>query len=254
MARKGKRGMKRRGGARKMKRHPISKGLAGVPDQASLTEVVNNRRESGAFYTTNIGYRFYNCSLNLFPRAQTVGSCYQEFRIRRITLAFKSTADTFLSSVGNAAIPQLYYMVDKKGTVPSTFTVDTLTSMGALPRRFDDKLKKIMWAPAVLQSSLTDPLALSTSAAAANISPWLPTNNQPGAAGAFVPSDVDHLGVSWFVYVPNGSTPIGYDIDIFVDFEFRKPLWKAPATGPKALEWNQAYDAVTVDPVPASSG
>lgn len=244
---KGKGKGKGRARKTKMKRHPISKGLGGVPDQASLTEVVNNRAPSGAFYSTNLGYRFYNCSLNLFPRAQTVGSAYQEFRIRRITLAFKSTADTFLSSVGNAAIPQLYYMVDKKGVVPTNFTVDTLTSMGALPRRFDDKLKKILWAPAVLQSSLTDPLALSTAAAAANISPWLPTNNSPGTTGAYVPSDVDHLGVSWFVYVPNGSTPIQYDVDIFVDFEFRKPLWKAPATGPKALEWNEYF--IKPDPV-----
>lgn len=243
MARGGKGKSKAKGHGRKMRKHPISKGLGGVPDQASLTETVNNRALSGAFYTSNQGYRFYNCSLNLFPRAQTVGSCYQEFRIRRITLVFKTTSDTYLSSVGNAVVPQLYYMVDKKGAIPINFTVDTLQSMGALPRRFDDKMKKILWAPAVLQSSLTDPLALSTAASAANISPWLPTNNQPGAAGAFVPSDVDHLGVSWFVYVPNGSTPIQYDIDIFVDFEFRKPLWKAPALGPKALQWNEYFNA-----------
>lgn len=239
----------RRNRKMKSKRHPISKGLAGVPEMASLTEVINNRAPSGAYYTTNLAYRFYNCSLSLFPRAQTVGSCYQEYRIRRITLAFKTTSDTFLSSVGNAAVPNLYYMVDKKHAVPDNFTVDTLISMGALPRRFDDKLKKIVWAPAVLQSALTDPLALSTAAAASNISPWLPTNNSPGAAGAFVPSDVDHLGVAWFVYVPNGSQPIQYDIDIFVDFEFRKPLWKAPPVGPKALEWNEYYGSI--DTLPA---
>lgn len=232
------------------KRHPISKGLGGVPDQASLTEVLTNRNPSGAFYTTNTGYRFYNCSLGLFPRAQTVGSAFQEFRIRRITLAFKSTADTFLSSVGNAAIPQLYYMIDRKGTIPTNFTIDTLTQMGALPRRFDDKLQKIKYAPAVLQSSLTDPLALTTSASAAQITPWLPTNSSPGTLGPFIASDVDHLGVSWFVYVPNGSQPIQYDIDIFVDFEFRKPLWKT-ALGPKALEWNESYLTHTVDPAPA---
>lgn len=249
MARRGGKGKgKGKGRARKMKKHPISRGLGGVPDQASLTEVINNRAPSGAFYTTNQGYRFYNCSLNLFPRASTVGSAFQEFRIRRITMVFKTTSDTYLSSVGNAAVPNLYYMVDKKSTVPSTFTVDTLISMGALPRRFDDKMRKILWAPAVLQSSLTDPLALSTSAAASQISPWLPTNNSPGAAGAFVPSDVDHLGVSWFVYVPNGSTSVQYDIDFFVDFEFRKPLWKAPGTGPKALDWNQSY-ITQIDPI-----
>lgn len=241
-----KRAMKKRA---MKKRHPISKGLGGVPDQASLTEVINNRAPLGGFYTTNTGYRFYNCSLQLFPRAQTVGSAFQEFRIRRITLAYRTTADTFIAG-SSQAVPLLYYMIDKKDAVPTNFNVDTLTAMGALPRRFDDKLKKIQYAPAVLQSALTDPLSLTTSAAAANISPWLPTNNSPGAPGVFVPSDVDHMGVSWFVYVPNGSTVVSYDIDIFVDFEFRKPLWKAPATGPKALEWNQSYQTVTVDPAP----
>lgn len=229
------------------KKHPISKGLGGVPDQASLTEVINNRAPLGGFYTTNLPYRFYNCSLNLFPRASTVASAFQEYRIRRITFAYRTTADTFIAG-SSQVVPQLYYMIDKKAAVPANFSIDTLLSMGALPRRFDDKLKKIQWAPAVLQSALTDPLALSTAAAASNISPWLPTNNSPGALGSFVPSDVDHLGVSWFVYVPNGSTVVTYDIDIYVDFEFRKPLWKAP-TGPKALDWNQSYTTQTIDPV-----
>lgn len=218
-------------------RLPISRGLGGVPDVASLTEIVSLKATAGAQYTTNTGYRLYNMSLALCPRATLVAPAYQEYRIRRLTVAYKTTVDTF--SGASVAVPQLYYIVDKKGAVPSNFTIDTLSQMGAIPRRFDDKLKKISWAPAVLQSALTDPLALTTGVASAQITPWLPTNNSVGAT-TFVPSDVDHFGLSWMAYIPFGFTAVGYDVDIFVDIEFRKPRFNVPApSSPQALDWNK---------------
>lgn len=221
---------------RRAKKHPIAKGLGGVPDVASLTETVSNR---GAipFYNSNVSYRLYNMSLLTCPRATLVGQAYQEYRIRRITLLYKASNDTF--SGGNNVVPQLYYMVDKRGAVPFNFTADTLAQMGSTPKRFDDKLRKVSWTPSVLQSSLTDPLALTTAVSSAQISPWLPTNgavNQP----VFTASDVDHFGVSWIVLLPTGVTQVPYDIDIMVDFEFRKPRWNSPlpSESPPATEWN----------------
>jgi len=175
-------------------------------------------------------------SLALCPRAALVGEAYQEFRIRKITVVYKTTLDTF--SGATQCAPQMYYMIDRKGAVPSNFVPDTLSQMGAIPRRFDDKNLKVSWAPAVLQASLTDPGALSTGVAAAQISPYLPTNNSPGAT-TYTPSDVDHFGLSWVAYVTAGFAQVGYDIDIFVDFEFRKPRWNAPPpTSSKATDWN----------------
>ncbi|ALE29614.1 coat protein [Lake Sarah-associated circular virus-13] len=239
-------GKGRKGGAkgRKGKKYPISKGLGGVPDVASLTEVISNKAQTGAFYNTNNSYRLYDLSLNSCPRATLVGQAYQEFRMRRITLVYKTTTDSFIG--GNYAVPNLYYMIDKKGAVPANFTVDTLAQMGAILRRIDDKTIKVQWAPAVLQASLTDPTALSVGVASAQISPWLPTNNSPGAVGLFQASDVDHFGLSWIVYVPVGATSVPYDVDIFVDFEFRKPRWntpEAPPPGSLALNWNQRAES-----------
>jgi len=217
---------------RKMRsKYPISKGLGGVPDVASLTETIAVRIPAGPTYTTNQAYRLYNTSLSLCPRACLVAPAYQEFRIRRISLGYKTSFDTFAG--GGYCVPQLYYMIDKKGAVPASFDQETLLGMGAKPCRFDDKLKVIRWSPAVLQASLTDPGALTTGVASAQITPWLPTNNSPGAVG-FVPSDVDHFGLSWIVYVPPGNSNIQYDIDIFVDIEFRKPRFNAPAVPPPA--------------------
>jgi len=228
---------------RKAKKYPISKGLAGVPDQASLTEAIFNRANSGAFYTTNLGYRLYNLSLASCERAQNVGQAYQEFRIRRITLAFKTTIDTF--SAGNTAVPQLYYMVDKKSAVPNNFNIDTLSHMGALPRRFDDKKILIKYAPAVSQAATSDPGSLITALATSVTSPWLPTNNSVASSGVWVPSDIDHFGLSWMVAVPTGAQAVTYDVDIFVDFEFRKPLAKAPPAGSAiALSWDQHFSEV----------
>jgi len=175
-------------------------------------------------------------SLALCPRAVLVAPAYQEFRFRKITVVYKTTVDTFTGA--SVAAPQMYYMIDKKGAVPSNFTIDTLSQMGAIPRRFDDKTLKVSWAPAVLQASLTDPGALTTGVAAAQISPWLPTNNAPGAT-TFTPSDVDHFGLSWMAYIPFGFTAVGYDVDIFVDVEFRKPRFNAPPPGSaQAVDWN----------------
>jgi len=235
-----RRKMNRRQRRKMNRKYPISRGLGGVPDVASLTESITNRNPNSPFYTTNQNYRLYNVSLQILPRAVQVAQAYQEFRIRRITVVYKAGADTFvLNPAGTlAAAPQLYYIVDKKAAVPSNFTIDTLTQMGATPKRFDDNLRKISWAPAVLQSSLTDPAALSTSVAAAQISPWLPTNGSPGQT-AFVASDVDHLGLSWMAFVPGGAAAVGYDVDVIVDVEYRKPRFNAPSpSSPQALDWN----------------
>lgn len=221
---------------RRAKKLPISRGLGGVPDVASLTEVISIRAPNAAQYFSNQSYRLYNMSLALLPRASLVAQAYQEFRIRRITVVYKANLDTFTAATNS--IPQMYYMVDKKGAVPSNFTVDTLQQMGSIPRRFDDKTLTVRYTPAVLQSSLTDPTALSVGVAAAQLKPWLPTNNSPNAT-TFTPSDVDHFGLSWQALTTGGSSVIGYDIDIMVDVEFRRPRWNSPAPSvPKALDWN----------------
>jgi len=241
-------GMKRKGG--KARKYPIARGLGGVPDTASLTENIG-LSGSSPFYSTNVSYKLYDVSLASCPRATAVGQAYQEYRIRRISLVYKTSLDTFAGAGYNC--PQLFYMIDKRGAVPAGADAQVLRQMGATPHRFDDKNITVKWAPAVLQASLSDPAALTSTASAAEISPWLPTNNQVNAPGVYIPSDVDHLGITWYSYVPSAASAIFYDIDIYVDLEFRKPRWNTPVPPPGArvLNWNEKLAEVPETPVEA---
>jgi len=227
----------------KNKRHPISRGLGGVPEKASLTEIISNRATQGVgFYAGGTSYRLTNMSLAICPRAVIVAQAYQEYRIRRITLAFKPLLDTFAASATAVSIPYLYYMVDKRLAVPFNFTIDVLKSMGATPKRFDDKTVVAKYAPAVLQSSITDPGSLTTALAAATVSPWLPTTSAPSQIGPYVPSDVDHTGIVWQLYQAGSVSVMYYDIDIMVDFEFRKPTLAGTVNqATPSLQWNEEY-------------
>lgn len=231
-------------GQSKKRNTKISRGLGGVPEVASLTEIISNRATQGVgFYAGAVSYRLTNMSLALCPRAVQVAQAYQEYRIKRITLAFKPLFDTFTAGGVNVSVPYLYYMVDKRLAVPFNFTVDTLKSMGATPKRFDDKTIVAKYAPAVLQSAITDPGSLTTALAAATISPWLPTSSAPSQIGTYVPSDVDHTGIVWQLYQPGTVPVMYYDIDIMVDYEFRKPRLGGPSDPPpglKTLQWNES--------------
>lgn len=202
-----------------------------------MTETISLKSGQGAFYSTNVSYRLYNLSLALCSRATLVAEAYQEFRIRRITLIYRTTQDTFLTNLG--AVPQLYAMVDKRGAIPINFDEQTLQSMGAVPRRFDDKNVMVKYTPSVLQSSLTDPALLTVQVASARDKPWLPTNISPNVS-VFAPSDVDHFGLSWRACVPLGAQAVLYDIDIKVDFEYRKARFNTfSPNAPPALDWNK---------------
>lgn len=233
-----------KGRARRMRRHPISKGLGGVPDVASLTENITVNTSGRPTYNVNQGYGLYNVSLATTSRARIVAEAYQEFRIRRITLVYKGAIDTYTNQIGVTpvnmlSVPYLYYLVDKKMTLSNTFDYLELQASGCIPRRMDDKNIKVKYAPAVLQSALTDPTALSTAVASAQISPWLPCNVKP-QDGTGNPSDVDHTGIAWWVRQAgvttaggSGNGGVAYDVEILVDFEFRKPRLQvvAPAVG-----------------------
>lgn len=175
-------------------------------------------------------------------RASLVAGGYQEFRIPRITLVWKAGLDTFQArdSLGSTAtsVPQLYYMVDKLCTLPGNFDLSTMLAVGAIPRRFDDKNVKVAYKPKVMQSSMIDRLAPATQVAMGKTSPWLPTNAVPNDT-TFAPSNVVHTGIAWWVRQSGVSVfSSNYDVEIILDFEFRKPriLGPTPTNAPEATE------------------
>jgi len=148
-----------------------------VPEIASCSELLKTTdAESNQIYGPNV------LGLDQFQRAKAIASQYQEFRITNIKYTFKPQFDTFAANTDAATalrVPQLYYMVDKAQSIPLTATIDTLRSMGARPRRFDDKNVIISWAPGVQIGANQGALAATLSKPM--ISPWLSTNANPDA-------------------------------------------------------------------------
>lgn len=194
------------------------------PDQGSLTCTTNLIDP-----TMNTMYTLLDTSLDKFPRAVTAASVYQFYRITQISVKFKPRLDTYIAG-GAATVPYLYSMIDRSGSIPTNIGIAELLQMGAKPRRFDDKTLTVKWRPSVLTDVAIAPGGASTSSAPAQykISPWLSTNATTTSPGAWSPSTVDHLGL--FYYMETSGSLSLFDIEVSVDFQFKKPLIEIPVS------------------------
>jgi len=184
-----------------------------------------------------------------FDRSQAVAAAYQQFRVKYIKLTFRPSADTYPVVAGNV-IPQIYFMFDKSNSIPTNADANTFFSMGARPRRMDDKNLVYAWKPTVLNTSLTQGGA-STSADLMT-RPWLSTNaNAQNPIGAWAPSTVAHLGAAFYVTKINPADDLQYFMDVEVVFQFRKPVWRgsASSTSYQSIE-NGVTVTKTVQPSP----
>lgn len=190
----------------------------GVPDIAKCTEQYtfgNQQLQTGSTYYKK------NFQLADFPRARAIASAYQHYRIKSITLRFKSQIDTFIGGQGYT-VPQLYYMIDKSGSIPNLVSIAALESMGAKPHRLDDKVVTVTWRPSVLTET-----AVSVgvdSQTQYRVSPWLSTSANTISNGAWNPSLVDHLGIVFIAVCPGATNQVAYSCDATLEFEFKKPL------------------------------
>lgn len=176
--------------------------------------------EGGGNFATNQMYDFRNTDLNSYDRAVQVAQAYQHYRIKKITLTLKPTFDTYQQAAGNGSRPNLYFMIDKSGSIPDNVTLEALKQMGAKAHRFDEKPFSISWRPSVLTSDNVAPGVQF--AAQYKVSPWLSTSRNP-LVNPWAPSLVDHLGVFWYVeQLFIGG--VQYNAEVEVQFEFKKPL------------------------------
>lgn len=208
-----------------------------LKDFGSLSENRTFVPAGGGAPVANQMYTLMNTTLDQFIRAPTVAQGYQFYRIRRITLKVKPQFDTYFSGGPNSyGKPKLYYMLDKSGSLPTTVTLEMLKQMGAKPHNLDEKPQIISWAPSVLTADLNNTAPVSTQASQYKISPWLSTSaNTIGTV--WNPSSVDHLGVYWYVESTSfgGTGGLPYQLDIEVQFEFKKPLINAAGTTTPAI-------------------
>lgn len=193
-----------------------------VPDLASLS-VKRSMTYNNAQFNANTMYTLLNTQLIDYPRAVQVAGAYQHYRIKKITLTFKPSSDTFIVG-GQATKPRLYYMIDKSGSIPTNIALEGLKAMGAKPVDLDEKNRVISWRPSVLESAMyAGGGAGASSSSKYRISPWLSTSAVVTSPGAFQPSGIDHLGLYWWLDMSIAGG-YQYSIDCEVQFQFKKPL------------------------------
>lgn len=196
---------------------------AGVPERASCTEILPALTAS-----SNQNYSSYNISLASCVRARDIAKGYQFYRIKRVTYVIKPELDTFIS--GGPTLPYLYYMIDRTKQFVNGFTLEQLLSMGAKPRRLDDKTLEFHYIPSVLTETY-DATAGATPFVQYKLKPWLPTKDI-SQVGVWNPNTTDHLGVVWRVAQRlTGGQVVTYSIERRVEIEFKKPSTSTAPAG-----------------------
>lgn len=232
---------RKRAPVKKAKRVGRKRALS-QPDKATCTVV---RTLGGGITNTMFAYNSFN--LADFDRASAIARNYQRYRITGIKLTFKPEYDTF-SAGGTVAKPNLYYMIDKSGSIPDNVTLEGLKQAGARPHAFDEKPIHVSWRPSVLQEEQV--AGGGTSGAGYKISPFLSTDATPGNVGVWNPSRVNHLGIKWYMECTN--TSLGVNLEAELQFEFSKPIYPALASVPaRGLEYaviNDSSDGVVGGP------
>lgn len=176
----------------------------------------------------NTPYSLQNIALTNSTRAKTIAQAYQFYRITKVEVKWKPYRDTFAQ--GGITVPNLYYMIDKANTYPSNSTIDTLKRAGAKPRRLDDKIVSVSFAPAVhivSDDGASGPATTVETAGITKVSPWITTSSNAGGSGAtWSPNSVDHRGLIFIVEQTSFSSVEGVcSAEVVVHFEFKKPLW-----------------------------
>jgi len=225
-----------------------------VPDIASCSvkRTITTPDTPDGRFRTNDMYQLRNVDLASYDRAVQIAAGYQHFRIKKVTLTLKPTYDTYQSTnvPGNTSRPNLYYMIDKSGSLPINVTLEALKQMGAKAHRFDEKPVSISWRPSVLTGDTTAPGVLFS--AQYRVSPWLSTSAAPLGA-AWTPSSVDHLGIFFYVeqlFAFEGGSQ--YTAELEVQFQFKKPLMpqvgSVPAKSVSVAMLDDSEDGVVGEP------
>lgn len=200
--------------------------------------------ETFAFNPTTVSgtiFADYSCSLFQHERARAVAQGYQEFRIKLVEYKFKPLADTFAAGSGST-VPYFYYLIDRARSNNGLVDAASFKAAGAKPIRMDDKTITVKYRPSVLYDTY-DAGTLTSLPRNYKLSPWLATNDNSTIGLGFVPSQVDHNGIRWYVEMLTGE--VQYLVERVVHIEFRKPLWVLPPTV-SALPVVQAESIMTV--------
>lgn len=220
-------------------KRPARRNRTNVPDYGALSVARTIVPAGGGNFVTNTMYEVHNIQLQDYARAMNLAPAYQFYRLKYVKLTYKFPYDTFAQGIGaNASRPNFYYMIDKAQSIPLGINLEGLKQMGARPKACDEKPIHRGWAPTVLtvDETLVGPLPSQY-----RTSPWLSTD---------VPN-VMHNGIFWYLeqQFPAGGPGFEYQVEIEVQFEFKKPRWTAQPGGPQAVGVKVALEDNSADGV-----
>ena len=160
-----------------------------------------------------------------------IAQFYQCYRVSSIQMKFKPNYDTYING-GNpgsaAAIPHLYWMIDRKASIPTALNAAYFEDLGVKAIRMDDKTISKSYKPSVLQANVgvgVNPVP-AIQVGSYRMAPWLPCNAlaQDAEVNGFQPSNVEHHGCIFYISKTSTDDAQVYDVDVVVTVEFSKPL------------------------------
>ena len=186
---------------------------------------------------TNTPYQAF-VSLQNFPRALDIADNFQLYRITRVDYKYTPNYDTFSSQyqsgTSNASMTVPYFYSTRLTNVaPTTFSLNFLQTMGAKPRRLDDKTISVSYRPNINLLN-SDGAAAVSGQSKPVYSPWLNTHYYDGSATPVLTMDgTPHFGHAF--WVSQAQATLGQQVaplalEITVHFEFKKP-WDKTALG-----------------------
>jgi len=183
--------------------------------------------------------------MNDVPVCKALAGLYQYVRVTSISMKFKPNYDTFQAQSTNM-VPYLYFQYDKSGSLTG-LNAAGFEALGVKPIRLDDKTITRTWKPSVVTEG-GDPNGLGLTQF--KTSPWLPTTLPGGALN----DAVRHLGAIFYISKMSPGDQLGYDVDVIVNYQFRKPNI-TPAQGvanpepTRIVQGNQSGIDLSLNPV-----
>jgi len=180
----------------------------------------------------NVPYTVFH-QLSDFERALDVADNYQRYRLSKLEYKYTPLYDTYTDASGAVSLPYLYAKVMSVNT-PDAFTVDYLKTMGAKPRRIDDKTVKLTYKPTVVQSGL---VATGTYATALRPlkSPWLSTHTDTSPVTMDATTHLGHIFMVTQENAAAGNITI-CTLEVVAHFEFLRPYDKTASAPPPGVE------------------
>lgn len=197
--------------------------------------------------TAGVVYDF-KFNMNDLSRTKALLGVYQYYRITSVEMRFKPAYDTYQAQQANM-VPYLYFQYDKSGALQGTMTAVDFEKIGTKAIRLDDKTIVRKWTPSVPTDQY--PGGVLVSSTQFKTAPWVPTI-VPDTGN---PNDLlDHYGATFYISKMSPGDVLGYDIDVVVNVQFRKPLVvpgsseRTPINPPRIIQGNQSGIDLSLNP------